>query len=613
MCGRYVMARATSDLVALGDAEANEDLVLRQSWNVAPTAEVPILVAHADDVGVGGSGGGDGGAGAGVTRRIHVARWGLVPPWAKELSVGSRAFNARSETVASKPTFRAAVRARRCAVPVEGYYEWKTPEPGAKGPDGRAAKKQPYYVHPAGAGDGEGPVIWFAGLYEWWQDPEAQAAGEDAWVLSTTILTMAAPDADDDEPVLAALGQAERLLELCQRGRARRQVPGAAHLVPGQGLLGVADDGAQQGGLVAALRRADGDLRAPHRAEPLGEDLVVGGVGGHQDLAGDLLVAGAVELSQEVLDGLGGGVVLLVDHPTALATDAPAPHVEDLHRGLQLVVRDAEEIGVHRLVEHHGGLLQHLLQRAQVVAQAGGVLEVQVRRGLLHATPQVAQQTRRVAGHEAAEVVHDLPVLLGGDRADAGRRALVDVPQQARPPGRRSTVVDPLAAGADGEHARGQVERLADGPSLGEGSVVPVALALGPPHHHRPRDLLGPGDGEIGVGLVVPVLDVEPGVELLDPGVLELQRLDLGVDDGPLHRRPGVHHLPGAGVQLGGVLEVRAQPGAQRLGLAHVDDAAVGVAEAVHPRRGRDLPGAGTVAGGIGHQDAADSESTWER
>ena len=205
MCGRYVMARATSDLVALGDAETNEDLVLRQSWNVAPTAEVPILVAHADDVGAGGARGGDGGAG--VTRRIHVARWGLVPPWAKELSVGSRAFNARSETVASKPTFRAAVRARRCAVPVEGYYEWKTPEPGAKGPDGRAAKKQPYYVHPAGAGDGEGPVIWFAGLYEWWQDPEAKAAGEDAWVLSTTILTMAAPDADDDEPVLAALGQ----------------------------------------------------------------------------------------------------------------------------------------------------------------------------------------------------------------------------------------------------------------------------------------------------------------------------------------------------------------------------------------------------------------------
>ncbi|XNZ01044.1 SOS response-associated peptidase [Micrococcus luteus] len=193
MCGRYVMARATSDLVARGGAEPDEELVLRVSWNVAPTAEVPILVAHAGEDGE-------------VTRRIHVARWGLVPPWAKELSVGSRAFNARSETVAQKPTFRSAVRARRCAVPVEGYYEWKAPEPGQKGADGRAAKKQPFYVHPAGGGDGEGPVIWFAGLYEWWKDPEAEARGEDPWVLSCSILTCASPDPRDDDGTLASLG-----------------------------------------------------------------------------------------------------------------------------------------------------------------------------------------------------------------------------------------------------------------------------------------------------------------------------------------------------------------------------------------------------------------------
>lgn len=193
MCGRYVMARAAGDLVALGGGELpDERLELRRSWNVAPTSDVPILLEREAD--------------GAVRRELHVARWGLVPPWAKELAVGSRAFNARSETVASKPTFRAAVRARRCAVPVEGYYEWKAPAPGAKGPDGKAAKKQPYYVHPAGAGDGEGPVIWFAGLYEWWQDPEAEAAGRDPWVLSTTILTMAAPDADDEDEVLGSLG-----------------------------------------------------------------------------------------------------------------------------------------------------------------------------------------------------------------------------------------------------------------------------------------------------------------------------------------------------------------------------------------------------------------------
>ena len=70
----------------------------------------------------------------------------------------------------------------------------------------QAATKQPFYVHPEGAGDGVGPVIWFAGLYEWWQDPEAKAAGEDSWVLSTSILTMQAPRSDDEDPVLAELG-----------------------------------------------------------------------------------------------------------------------------------------------------------------------------------------------------------------------------------------------------------------------------------------------------------------------------------------------------------------------------------------------------------------------
>lgn len=185
------MARASGDLVALGGGLLPEEgLELRPNWNVAPTADVPILLERED---------------AGVVRReLHVARWGLVPTWAKELSVGSRAFNARSETVTSKPTFRSAVRARRCAVPVEGYYEWKAPEPGSTGPDGKAAVKQPFYVHPAGGGDGEGPVIWFAGLYEWWKDAGAEARGDDPWVLSTTILTMPSP-ADDEPGVLGEL------------------------------------------------------------------------------------------------------------------------------------------------------------------------------------------------------------------------------------------------------------------------------------------------------------------------------------------------------------------------------------------------------------------------
>ncbi|WP_082000104.1 SOS response-associated peptidase [Arthrobacter sp. PAMC 25486] len=166
MCGRYVMARAVGDLVAELEAEAEASLELRASWNVAPTSDVPIVLERLID--------------GAVHRQIHVAAWGLVPGWAKDAAVGVRAFNARSETVAEKPTFRAAFKARRCGVPVQGYYEWK------KSPDGKT--KQPYFVHTP-----DGALITFAGLYEWWKDPSKADGDPGQWLLSCTILTMGSP------------------------------------------------------------------------------------------------------------------------------------------------------------------------------------------------------------------------------------------------------------------------------------------------------------------------------------------------------------------------------------------------------------------------------------
>ena len=160
------MARAVGDLVAELEAEADASLELRASWNVAPTTDVPIVLERIVD--------------GGVRRQIHVAKWGLVPGWAKDPGVGVRAFNARSETVLEKPTFRAAIKSRRCAVPVEGYYEWK------KSPDGKS--KQPYFVHPPG-----GELITFAGLYEWWKDPAVIDGDPGQWLLSCSIVTMASP------------------------------------------------------------------------------------------------------------------------------------------------------------------------------------------------------------------------------------------------------------------------------------------------------------------------------------------------------------------------------------------------------------------------------------
>ncbi|MET4059100.1 putative SOS response-associated peptidase YedK [Arthrobacter sp. UYP6] len=186
MCGRYVMAKTTADLVAEAEAEADANLELRQSWNVAPTSDVPVVLERY----IGGP------VNRGPVRQVHVAQWGLVPGWAKDASAGARAFNARSETVLEKPTFRDAVVSRRCAVPVQGYYEWKS---------GPGKTKRPHYVRRA-----DGALTFFAGLYEWWRDP-AKAPGEPgSWLLSTSILTTAAPDPE----VIRSAGQPEVLAEL---------------------------------------------------------------------------------------------------------------------------------------------------------------------------------------------------------------------------------------------------------------------------------------------------------------------------------------------------------------------------------------------------------------
>ncbi|WP_309248078.1 SOS response-associated peptidase [Rothia santali] len=180
-----MIARAAGDL--LGGVELEEDL---DNYNVAPTQTVPVLVDHEDD--------------GAWHRELHAARWGLLPRWAKDESFSSRAFNARSETVLEKPTFRHAVKAQHCAVPATGYYEWlKHPSPEK----GRPAKT-PFYVHP----EDEAQNIYFAGLYEWWKVPDGPEAG--GWLLSTTILTMDSPgerEAELAEEGAATLSELSRL------------------------------------------------------------------------------------------------------------------------------------------------------------------------------------------------------------------------------------------------------------------------------------------------------------------------------------------------------------------------------------------------------------------
>jgi putative SOS response-associated peptidase YedK len=172
MCGRYVSVRADSDLLAEfdaldamhgdgGDAGANGDAGYQPDYNVAPTKPVRIIVNRRTRDGAGEPTGDP-------VRQLRIASWGLVPSWAKDRSIGPRLINARSEAVASAPSFRRAYAARRCLVPADGWYEWRA---------SAGVRKQPFYMSPP-----DGHVLAFAGLYEFWG-----SAGDR--LTTTTIVT----------------------------------------------------------------------------------------------------------------------------------------------------------------------------------------------------------------------------------------------------------------------------------------------------------------------------------------------------------------------------------------------------------------------------------------
>ncbi|MFT4052384.1 MAG: SOS response-associated peptidase [Microbacterium sp.] len=163
MCGRFVVAASGTALVGALRVDLVSDDLPAPSFNIAPTAQVAILLDSAKT--------------SPPTRRLEPARWGLVPPWAKDLSIGAKAFNARTEDAAHRPMFRQALATRRAVVPASGYYEWRA----------EAGGKTPYYIHPAD----DAPLL-FAGLYQWWRDPAKAADDPARWLLSFTIMTRSA-------------------------------------------------------------------------------------------------------------------------------------------------------------------------------------------------------------------------------------------------------------------------------------------------------------------------------------------------------------------------------------------------------------------------------------
>lgn len=193
MCGRYASFRddqALADEFAIARV-ADDVRLLPPSWNVAPTDPVRIVVERPERTDPTPS----------PVRSLQLARWGLVPSWAKDPAIGNRMINARVETVANKPAFARALSRRRCLVPADGYFEWQAVDGAAAG--GRRAPKQPYYIHPVGGGS-----LALAGLYEFWRDPTRDDEDPQRWVVSMTILTEPASgdlrELHDRQPVMLA-------------------------------------------------------------------------------------------------------------------------------------------------------------------------------------------------------------------------------------------------------------------------------------------------------------------------------------------------------------------------------------------------------------------------
>ena len=152
MCGRFTL---TADQDSFEDrfSLTRFDLGWAPSFNIAPTQEV-LTVTN------------DGGE-----NRPELMRWGLVPSWAKDPKIGNRMINARSETLAEKPSFRTAFKRRRCLIPADGFYEWKR--------EGKAKKPMLITANPGG-------LFAFAGLWETWKQPD------DSWLLTCAIITTSA-------------------------------------------------------------------------------------------------------------------------------------------------------------------------------------------------------------------------------------------------------------------------------------------------------------------------------------------------------------------------------------------------------------------------------------
>ncbi|MBI3759798.1 MAG: SOS response-associated peptidase [Deltaproteobacteria bacterium] len=166
MCGRYTLTASMEDLLA--EFDLLEPLAIKPRYNVAPTQFMPVIRVEEPKESTAPS--------ETPRRQAVLMRWGLTPSWAKDAAIANRTINARSETVATQASFRAAFKRRRCLVPCSGFYEWKV-----IGEKNGQPVKQPYLIRPASGG-----LLALAGLWECWRPADAEP------VHTYTILTTGA-------------------------------------------------------------------------------------------------------------------------------------------------------------------------------------------------------------------------------------------------------------------------------------------------------------------------------------------------------------------------------------------------------------------------------------
>jgi putative SOS response-associated peptidase YedK len=181
MCGRYELhSHPAAIALAFGLAHPPE---LHPRYNIAPMTDVPIVRVNA----------------AGERELVRM-RWGLVPRWAKDPSIGAKLINARGETIADKPSFRTAYRRHRCLVPADGFYEWQPVGGGA------APHKQPMHI-----GMKDGAPFGFGGLFERWLSADGEVL--DSCTIVTTEANALLRPIHDRMPVIIAPGAYARWLD----------------------------------------------------------------------------------------------------------------------------------------------------------------------------------------------------------------------------------------------------------------------------------------------------------------------------------------------------------------------------------------------------------------